>query len=1717
MGKKKSDDIDAVADFFGDSDIDWFADDDSEEATPVQASPAGAEAPVEEEASPAVAQAPATAAVSSWVNSEPSPLPDIPPSELPTAEIVLPAVPPPPELTEDSEPVMAQAEVQLTSEGETLMGTPGPTPARVQLRPATPAPVAAVVAVPQLPTWTAPEDRWDEVRSVLVREAAAADLEGRGILLDQAGRVAEHQMGEEDFASRLYRDARSAGRNTPDLLAAQADVLGRLGFFEDQVAVLSELAGLLEGGARAGVLLEAGLVAWRRLEEPDVAVEHLRGAAAADPQNYTSRALLRALLPTIGVEDVPMRLTLLSELAALAEGGIAADAHVEAASIAAEANDAAAAREHLMAALSLEPGHAPAFLQFERMLESDPAGRAALYDTEAHREGQTEPTWWLIQAARHWRAAGQPKDAARARLEASAGGDPIALRELQGGLVQAEAWGGLEVSLQQEAASADEAAFPLFRLGWLREHALSDVPGAQEAYQRALDVDPSALPARDALARLALRDSALAATHWDARLEAATDPGVRAALCVWVAELAEAAGDETAARDRLEEALSLDPTGAVARVASDGLDRVLQRTLDGAALATARRARAKLCAQPSERATWLFLAASGFDGRNEGLNLDDLREALDAQPDHQAALSALTVALGAAGNWGEVAQRLLAAGAATAGEASVAYAYEAARVLADRVGDVSAARSAAEQSLAVAPEFLLATWVLEAVGGGASLVELAARSREAADAAIVPAERAWYRLAAALAVGPGPKATADLLAVLAEEPGNAGALALHEVSLIAADDTSGLAELGVRRLLVEKGPHRGALALRTAWLQHESGDAAGARATLRQLANEPAGTGPRRAASKLAVRIGEPSLALDLLRELTAPEDRVEVGRLLSQAGDDAEALPVLSALLPDAPDPVGVAARTATSAQQVGDADAMLNAYITIARTSRSIPLAAAYAAWTGMQLQGAGDDHGALEFWQIARAARPDSLIALEGVLRGHVAGRDLEGLLALLADERPERRAEALADAGAPMRAARVLESERAVLEEQPARYLASLVMLERLYEVSGQWPEAYDALQRRRALCRDPEVQAEADAKRRWLLAEHLAETEDAWTLYQQLHNESPNDRDVTAALARIAGARGDLDLGVRYLTELGKSAPDDAASADVQEQLGSLYERADQDEEARKAYLDALDFESKHTGALGGLARLAERAQDWKGLVSVLERVAGIAQGERRVEVSRRIARVTEQRLNDPAVAIDRWRQVTEYAPGDSNALESLMRLAEQSGDWGAFVEAGEELATVRTGSEQAGLFRRIAVAVEDHLGQADTAVRFLRKALDARPLDVEAARRLEKSARGRADWPVALEALGLIANAALPIEERVSALRSSARIELEARHDRDAAAAFYRQVLALDPNEKRALHFMASHLYEAGDVDQALPIYQQLEPTIEHNRDLGDFDARMELATFHSSFAELLRREGDHGAAVPRYERALVLNPTHIPSLEAVGPLYIAGRAWKKAEAIYRQLLQLSGGRGDAEKVASTYTALGTVERALGDADSAYKRFNKALEAMPNHVDALKGMAMILEEREDWSNLLNVYNNVIYHATVPADVIDAYMTKGRVLDEHMERQDKAAQHFQRSLDFDSGQPEAYLRLAELALRGERHREAGDLATRALRLPDTVVEPFRARLLVLQAASWMSEGRAADAEAGLAEARGVDPALVEGLGEAPLDNLDALRKSVHDLL
>lgn len=179
--------------------------------------------------------------------------------------------------------------------------------------------------------------------------------------------------------------------------------------------------------------------------------------------------------------------------------------------------------------------------------------------------------------------------------------------------------------------------------------------------------------------------------------------------------------------------------------------------------------------------------------------------------------------------------------------------------------------------------------------------------------------------------------------------------------------------------------------------------------------------------------------------------------------------------------------------------------------------------------------------------------------------------------------------------------------------------------------------------------------------------------------------------------------------------------------------------------------------------------------------------------------------------------------------------------------------------------------------------------------------------------------------------------------------------------------------------------------------------------------------------------------------RVLGRDENNIAARTTLAQLYQDAGLWDLALANWGVLLctpeRMSAGEHEAALVGMGFALI-----RLSRPAEAAEHLTKALELTPNSIPALKAMSDVMKDAKDWPRLLNIYNNIIYHTQQPADVVEAYHQKAWVLDAKMDLPDKAAQHLEKGLSFDPAQPEAWLRLAELALRRADWRAAQHLAS-----------------------------------------------------------------------
>ena len=188
------------------------------------------------------------------------------------------------------------------------------------------------------------------------------------------------------------------------------------------------------------------------------------------------------------------------------------------------------------------------------------------------------------------------------------------------------------------------------------------------------------------------------------------------------------------------------------------------------------------------------------------------------------------------------------------------------------------------------------------------------------------------------------------------------------------------------------------------------------------------------------------------------------------------------------------------------------------LARTVPDGPIAAVHALLAGHLYEAGGASDKAKELYTRAFDARPSRGKAFEALRRIHAQAGDADTLAELfgkLPEPVPLELAAALEECNAADKAIEIYQKTLSELGDARDA-LPVLVRLEHALFSKGRWSDLYQTLTRRYSLLESEDEKAAVEGKRRWVLAEHLAETDEAWDIYRQLHEESPEDAEVLEA-------------------------------------------------------------------------------------------------------------------------------------------------------------------------------------------------------------------------------------------------------------------------------------------------------------------------------------------------------------------------------------------------------------------------------------------------------------------------------------------------------------------------------------------------------------------------------------------------------------------------
>lgn len=294
-------------------------------------------------------------------------------------------------------------------------------------------------------------------------------------------------------------------------------------------------------------------------------------------------------------------------------------------------------------------------------------------------------------------------------------------------------------------------------------------------------------------------------------------------------------------------------------------------------------------------------------------------------------------------------------------------------------------------------------------------------------------------------------------------------------------------------------------------------------------------------------------------------------------------------------------------------------------------------------------------------------------------------------------------------------RALQAFERVLAINP-EHDEALTAAAELYAQVGDWRRHIEVLE-----ARIPRV-AEGRERRALLLriahatAEKLHNERGAFEWYREAHDHAP-DAHTIAELRRAAEAYGLWkELAQVYEDERARAGADRDAYVAASREIAAIAERRlDDRERAMLALQDALRASPLDEILLSEAERIALEADEkliWMRMVECLGVPLEATSRAGKVALHTRRARIFEERLDDPARAVEELLRAFSWSPERDETRQALYALAERTRRWNDVVGVEAALfARAATIGDRVTILRRKAQVIEEHLHERVRAFR----------------------------------------------------------------------------------------------------------------------------------------------------------------------------------------------------------------------------------------------------------------------------------------------------------------------------------------------------------------------------------------------------------------------
>ncbi|MCC7385712.1 MAG: tetratricopeptide repeat protein [Deltaproteobacteria bacterium] len=612
----------------------------------------------------------------------------------------------------------------------------------------------------------------------------------------------------------------------------------------------------------------------------------------------------------------------------------------------------------------------------------------------------------------------------------------------------------------------------------------------------------------------------------------------------------------------------------------------------------------------------------------------------------------------------------------------------------------------------------------------------------------------------------------------------------------------------------------------------------------------------------------------------------------------------------------------------------------------------------------------------------------------------------------------------------------------------------------------------------------------------VLEDRLGRVDEAIPVFEEAVRLLPNYKPAMQALGRLYERTNRWrELGALYQMELEGDDEPNSRSAKLYKLAELCETRLEREEDAVNLLKELLEIQPSYGPALKSLERLCRKLELWSDLIGLYEREVDLTDDiDQRIFLLARIGQINEEKLKSLEPAAHAYERLLELKPQHLEAIRTLARINERRGRWVDVLRAYElEVEATGDQNEVVAILHRAGMVQEENLRDIPAAIASYEKVLTLSPSYLPALRSLGRLYHREARWEdlVAMyqreievarspdQAVGLLfrigdilsdklkddARAIAVYQEvlkhsseSLPALKALAQIHAKRGEHEELAKVLLREVELTRETEGKikALTTVAEILeHKLQRPDRAAEIYQEIlrigqtqtavEALVRIYSTTGLWSAlshalrsALDVAPDAETKAAILVRLAEVTAdklgkptqAADHLESALALRPEDVTIMSQLERVYVARRDWERAITIAEQLALRES---DPRLYAARQVRIGSMkESELDPPRSGAEHYLRALERVPGHPVALRGLELAYRRAGAWDGLAALYEREALLTRDPERRANLFHRAGDVLEHRQHKVEPAEVMYRATLEIVPGHLPALRGLRRIA-------------------------------------------------------------------------------------